>query len=96
MTVEIGEELLIGEQGQEESFEVLYTFEWKGENYLVVGLTKDLDEESDDPTVTAFRYSEEEDGTIVYEEIESEEEWNEVESRFMAYQDELENETYSG
>jgi uncharacterized protein YrzB (UPF0473 family) len=98
MTVEIGEELIIGDEGNEETFEVLYTCELNGNQYLVIGLKDDLNQEDEDKEVdiTAFRYTEKEDGTIVYDEIESDEEWNEVESKFSLYLEQLENDTYSG
>ena len=96
LTVEIGEELLIGEKGNEESFEVLYTCKLKGIDYLIVALQKELDEEKEDLSIIAYRYKEEEDGTIVYDEMESDDEWNQVESQFLLYLEQIENDTYSG
>ncbi|WP_335869449.1 DUF1292 domain-containing protein [Bacillus sp. 2205SS5-2] len=90
MAVEIGEQLLLGE----ESFDVLYTFTMNNLNYLVVGLSEELEEEREDISITAFRYTEEEDGTLVFDEIESDEEWNEIEAKFIAYQEELEKEVH--
>ncbi|RSK26638.1 DUF1292 domain-containing protein [Bacillus sp. HMF5848] len=96
MSVEIGDELLIGEEGNEETFEVVFTTEMNNNKYIVVALLEDLENASEDIMITAFRYTEDSEGTIIYDELESEDEWNEIESRFISYQEELDNETYSG
>ncbi|WP_209121293.1 DUF1292 domain-containing protein [Alkalihalobacillus sp. BA299] len=92
MAVEIGEELLFGEDGNEQLYEVLYTCELNDKLYLVAGLSAALDDEKGEADIIAFSYTEDEEGTLYFDEIENEEEWKQVEGKFNSYIDEIENE----
>jgi uncharacterized protein YrzB (UPF0473 family) len=92
MAVEIGEELLFGEEGNEQKYEVVYTCELNEKQYLLAALSDELDEEDGEPEIIAFTYTEDEEGTLFYDEIESDEEWKEVEAKFNLYIEELEKE----
>lgn len=92
MTVEIGEELLFGEEGKEETYEVVFTCELNGKHYLLAALSEELDDETKEPDIIGFSYKEDEEGTLYYDEIESDEEWQTVEEKFQSYLDEIEKE----
>lgn len=91
MTVEIGEELLFGEEGNEQTYEVVYTCELNGKHYLLAALSEELDNNNEEHEIIAFTYTEDEEGTLFYDEIDNEEEWKEVEAKFNSYVEELEN-----
>jgi uncharacterized protein YrzB (UPF0473 family) len=84
MAVEIGEELLVGDEGSEQLYEVLYTCELNGEQYLVAVLSTDIESESKDANIISFTYKEDEEGTLFFDEI-SDEKWNQVEDKFNAF-----------
>lgn len=92
MAVEIGEELLFGEEGHEQNFEVVYTCTINGKHYLLAALSAELDDETKEPDIIGFSYTEDDEGTLFYDEIESDEEWEQVEAKFNAYLEEVENE----
>lgn len=92
MAIEIGEELLIGEEGNEQNFEVVYTCEINEKQYLLAALSEELEDEDKEPEIIAFSYTEDEEGTLFYDEIESDEEWKQVEAKFNLYIEELEKE----
>ncbi|MEB1808907.1 MAG: DUF1292 domain-containing protein [Bacillaceae bacterium] len=88
MAVEIGEELYFGDEGNEELYEVLYTCELHGKHYLVAGLSADLEDPDKDPNIISFTYTEDEEGTLFFDEL-SDEEWQQVEAKFNAYIEEV-------
>lgn len=92
MAIEIGEELLIGEEGNEQNFEVVYTCEINEKQYLLAAPSEELEDEDKEPEIIAFSYTEDEEGTLFYDEIESDEEWRQVEAKFNLYIEELEKE----
>nr|WP_220185852.1 DUF1292 domain-containing protein [Paenactinomyces guangxiensis] len=74
------------EDGSEEKFEILFTFEHEetGRKYMFV-TPADLEEDEDDyQEVIAFRYSEDQDGNLQLEMIDEEnhDEWEMVEETF--------------
>ncbi len=91
MAVEIGEELLFGDEGSEEKYEVIYACELNNKHYLLAALSEELDQEETDPEIIGFTYTEDEEGTLFYDEID-ESEWPEVEAKFNSYLEELEKE----
>ncbi|MCT8139924.1 DUF1292 domain-containing protein [Anaerobacillus sp. CMMVII] len=92
MAVEIGEELFFGEEGNEQKYEVVYTCELNEKLYLLAAPSDELDKENGEPEIIAFSYTEDDEGTLFYDEIESEEEWKQVEAKFKLYIEEIENE----
>ncbi|OLO37999.1 hypothetical protein BTR23_12675 [Alkalihalophilus pseudofirmus] len=88
MTVEIGEELLFGEEGSEQLYEVLYTVDLNNKHYLVAGLSTDLADKASDANIISFSYTEDEEGTLFFDEI-SDEEWEHVEAKFNTYIDKI-------
>ncbi|WP_216829715.1 DUF1292 domain-containing protein [Alkalihalobacterium elongatum] len=84
MAVEIGEQLLFGDEGSELLYEVLYTCELDGKQYLVAALSTDIENENEDANIISFTYTEDEEGTLFFDEI-SDEEWKQVEDKFNAY-----------
>lgn len=88
MTVEIGEELYFGDEDNEELYEVLYTCELNGKHYLVAGLSADLEDPNKDPNIISFSYTEDEEGTLFFDEL-SDEEWQQVEAKFNTYIEEV-------
>lgn len=92
MAVEIGEELMFGEEGSEQMYEVVYTCEINEKNYLMAALSEELDDEDKEPEIIAFSYTEDEEGTLFFDEIENDEEWKQVEEKFNSYIEELEKE----
>lgn len=91
MTVEIGEELMFGEEGHEQLYEVVYTCEINEKQYLFAALSEELGNDKE-PEFIAFAYTEDEEGTLFYDEIENEEEMKQIEEKFKSYIDELEKE----
>ncbi|GGD55057.1 DUF1292 domain-containing protein [Paenibacillus nasutitermitis] len=81
------------EEGNEEEFEVVMKFEVDGSDQkymMVVPLSADTDNDSEDAEeVYAFRYEEEGDDLKLYT-IENEEEWNMVEETFNTLLAEIE------
>ncbi|MFV8829911.1 DUF1292 domain-containing protein [Alkalihalobacterium sp. APHAB7] len=88
MTVEIGEQLYFGDEDNEELYEVLYTCELKAKHYLVAGLSADLEDPNKDPNIISFSYTEDEEGTLFFDEL-SDEEWQQVEAKFNTYIEEV-------
>ena len=88
------------EDGNEEAFEVLFTFEVDESDHkymLVVPADDELDDEADlddesETEVLAFRYEEDENGEITLYLIEDEKEWDIVEETFNTLMDEMEAE----
>jgi uncharacterized protein YrzB (UPF0473 family) len=90
VAVEIGEELLLGEEGSEQLYEVIYSCELNEKQYLLAALCVQLDDEDCEPEIIALSYTEDEEGTLFYDEIESEDEWKQVEAKFNSYIEEME------
>lgn len=85
---------LVDEEGNEELYQILLTFESEefGKNYVLVQPTSTEDEE-DEVEVFAFSYTESEDGSEgQLGDIETEEEWDMIEEVLGAFTEEEEEE----
>lgn len=76
------------EDGNEDKFELIYQFDHEENHYMLL-VPADLDEDSEEAEVYAFRYEEDENGLKLHT-IESEEEWDMVEEVFNTLNHEFE------
>ncbi len=77
---------ILDEEDNETLAEVLFTFDYKGENFVLFKLVSDYDE--DEEEVLAYKYEELEDGTIgnlIEISENSHEEWDAVEEMMETF-----------
>ena len=85
MSEEFGSDFItiIDDDGNEAELEVLDYIDYNGKSYGAF-LPADMDEEDPDYGMVILRVIQDEDGSDIFEDIESDEELNEVYERFMA------------
>ena len=82
------------EEGNEDRFEILFTFERDdtGKKYMLVTPADDVAEDAEEQEVYAFRYEEDGDNLTIHL-IEDEEEWDMVEEMFHTIMEEADEES---
>ena len=68
------------DNGEDQKFEIIYEFDHEDKNYLLV-IPADLDDDSEEAEVLAFRYEEDKDGLQLFT-IEDDQEWDMIEDVF--------------
>lgn len=71
--------ILIDDDGQEHSFELIAELEIEGNSYVVVApIDEDSDDEEEEVEITILRATYDEEGNMYLEDIEDDEEWEKV------------------
>jgi uncharacterized protein YrzB (UPF0473 family) len=71
--------ILVDDDGQEHSFELIAELEMEGQHYVVVApIDEEADEEEEEVDITILRATFDEDGNMYLADIEDDEEWEKV------------------